>query len=68
MDPKPFVTFSVGPKTHPLNLHFDLVIKENTPNVQSREPIPPLNIHGLRRLAKTCAAIAELLENTPSRS
>lgn len=44
-------------------LHFEYVEVDGNINIRSVESIPPLNINGLRRLAKLLLAFAELQEN-----
>lgn len=56
------MNFVVGPKDAPITLHFSLVFGQDYTNIQSDEPIPPLNVNGLRRLAKHLSALADLLE------
>lgn len=56
------MNFVVGPKDAPITLHFSLVFGQDYTNIQSDDPIPPLNVNGLRRLAKHLSALADLLE------
>lgn len=60
--PDPITTFVVGPTEAPLIVRFELVWKENSPNIQALDPLPPLNRNGLIRLAKHLVALADLIE------
>ena len=61
-------TFAVGPPDQPLIVRFVIVTNDGSQNIQALDPLPPLNINGLRRLAKHLSALADLLEfSTPAR-
>ena len=55
-------TFVVGNPGSYLPVHFHLVWNEGSPNVVAREALPPLNVNGLRRLARHLMALADLIE------
>ncbi len=62
MKKMPMTVFVVGPQDGPLYVRFYLIWKQGSPNVATDDLLPPLNVNGLRRLAITLNAMADLIE------
>ena len=59
---EPLPPFVVGPEINRLVTRFEIIENEGARNVQVLDKLPPLNILGLRRLAKILLAYADILE------
>ena len=59
---EPLPPFVVGPAEGRLITRFEIIDNDGARNVQALDKFPPLNILGLRRLAKILLAYADILE------
>lgn len=55
-------TFVVGQPGEYKSVRFERVQIDGSPNVQAQDPLPPLNVNGLRRLARHLVALSDLIE------